>query len=66
MDRSGGYSEYAFVADLYDHVVGYRERQDVAFFVDLARETLDRRCAAWASRQSGYDRDDQSSAHRRD
>ncbi|MBI4611172.1 MAG: hypothetical protein HY726_19455 [Candidatus Rokubacteria bacterium] len=32
MDRSGGYEEYAFVAEFYDHVVPYRERQDVAFF----------------------------------
>jgi len=33
-----GYDEYAFVADLYDWVVPYRERSDVAFFVDAARE----------------------------
>ena len=30
---------YAFVADLYDHVVPYRKRQDVPFFVDAARES---------------------------
>ena len=29
--------EYAAVADLYDHVVPYAERGDVAFFVDEAR-----------------------------
>ena len=28
----------ALVAQLYDHVVPYRERADVAFFVDLAKE----------------------------
>ncbi len=33
-----GYDTYAFVADLYDHVVPYRERSDVAFFVNAARE----------------------------
>ena len=33
-----GYDEYAFVADLYDWVVPYRERSDVPFFVDAARE----------------------------
>src|SRR4029453_765753 len=36
MDQSGGYDQYAFVAELYDHVVPYRGRQDVAFFVDMA------------------------------
>jgi hypothetical protein len=33
MDHAGGYEEYAFIADLYDHVVPYRERQDVAFML---------------------------------
>ena len=37
MGRAGGYDEYAFVADLYDRVVPYRERGDVAFFVDAAK-----------------------------
>jgi SAM-dependent methyltransferase len=36
---SSGYDTYGFVADLYDHVLPYRARQDVAFFVDLARES---------------------------
>jgi SAM-dependent methyltransferase len=36
MDAAGGYDEYAFVADLYDHVGPYRDRADVAFFVDEA------------------------------
>lgn len=30
--------DYAFVADLYDHVVPYRERPDVAFFVAAAAD----------------------------
>ena len=30
------YEEYAFVADLYDHITPYRDRQDVAFFVESA------------------------------
>jgi SAM-dependent methyltransferase len=30
--------EYALIADLYDHVVPYRERPDVEFFVDAAVE----------------------------
>jgi SAM-dependent methyltransferase len=42
MERSvelpGGYDEYFFAAEFYDFVVPYRERQDVAFFVGLARE----------------------------
>ncbi|MEO8449482.1 MAG: class I SAM-dependent methyltransferase [Gemmatimonadota bacterium] len=32
------HDEYAAIADLYDHVVEYRDRDDVAFFVDLAKE----------------------------
>jgi hypothetical protein len=31
---SGAYDEYEIVADLYDHVAVYRERPDVAFFVE--------------------------------
>lgn len=30
--------EYAAIADLYDHVTPYRERPDVRFFVDAARD----------------------------
>jgi SAM-dependent methyltransferase len=37
MDRAGGYDEYVFIADLYDHVVPYSQRQDVAFFVEAAQ-----------------------------
>lgn len=39
MDSSGGYEEYAFIADLYDHVVPYRNRPDVALFVEAAKES---------------------------
>ena len=39
MSDAGGYIEYAFIADLYDHVVPYRERTDVAFFVEAAVES---------------------------
>jgi SAM-dependent methyltransferase len=39
MSVAGGYEEYAFVADLYDHVVLYRDRPDVGFFVEAARES---------------------------
>jgi SAM-dependent methyltransferase len=39
MNRAGGYGEYAFIADLYDHVGPYRERPDVAFFVEAAQES---------------------------
>lgn len=38
MSVAGGYDEYAFVADFYDHVVPYRNRQDAVFFVNSARE----------------------------
>ncbi|MEK6572561.1 MAG: class I SAM-dependent methyltransferase, partial [Bacteroidota bacterium] len=33
------YDKYGFVAEFYDYVVPYRERQDVEFFVSLARES---------------------------
>ena len=33
-----GYDEYGFIADLYDHVGLYRDRPDVRFYVDAARE----------------------------
>jgi len=36
MDLAGGYEEYAFIADLYDHIVPHRTRADVDFFVDAA------------------------------
>jgi len=39
MDRSGGYTEYPFAAEFYDYVTPYGARQDVAFFVQMARES---------------------------
>jgi SAM-dependent methyltransferase len=39
MDTPGGYDEYAFVAELYDHVTPYHHRQDVDFFVEMARQS---------------------------
>ena len=39
MDHTGGYEEYAVTADLYDHVVPYRDRPDVSFFVEAAQES---------------------------
>jgi SAM-dependent methyltransferase len=33
---SGAVDEYASIADLYDHVTLYRDRPDIAFFVDAA------------------------------
>jgi len=36
MSNTGGYEEYAFIADLYDFVVPYRDRPDIRFFVDAA------------------------------
>ena len=34
-----GQAGYEFIADLYDHVVPYRDRPDVPFFVDSAKES---------------------------
>ena len=38
MSVTGGYDEYEFIAELYDYVVPYRERPDIAFFIDIAKE----------------------------
>lgn len=35
---AGGYEEYAFIADLYDHVVPYHLRPDISFYVDAAKQ----------------------------
>ncbi|MEE8632806.1 MAG: class I SAM-dependent methyltransferase [Candidatus Bathyarchaeia archaeon] len=40
MESAYGSEEYAFIADLYDHVVPYRDRPDVAFFVEAAKESV--------------------------
>jgi SAM-dependent methyltransferase len=39
MTQSEIYDEYKFIAELYDHVIPYRERQDVGFFVEAAKES---------------------------
>jgi SAM-dependent methyltransferase len=37
MSEAGANDEYALIADLYDHVVPYRDRLDVAFFIEAAQ-----------------------------
>jgi SAM-dependent methyltransferase len=39
MTQSGSYDEYLSIAELYDYVVPYRDRPDVAFFVEAAKES---------------------------
>jgi SAM-dependent methyltransferase len=39
MDKTGGYQDYDFIADLYDHVTTYGSRGDVEFFVDEAKRS---------------------------
>jgi SAM-dependent methyltransferase len=39
VEESGGYQSSPFIAELYDHVVPYKERPDVAFFVEAAKES---------------------------
>jgi SAM-dependent methyltransferase len=39
VSAADGPDEYQFIAELYDHVVPYRERRDVDFFVAAARES---------------------------
>ena len=36
MDRAGGYQDYPFVAEFYDHM--YRARQDIAFWLQMAQQ----------------------------
>jgi SAM-dependent methyltransferase len=38
MNHAGGHDEYAGIADLYDHVVLYRDRPDVAFYIEAAKQ----------------------------
>jgi SAM-dependent methyltransferase len=38
MAKCGGYDSSPITAEVYDHVVPYRERKDIDFFVDAARE----------------------------
>ncbi len=39
MDESEVYDEYGVVAEFYDYIVPYRERQDVDFFVEMAKQS---------------------------
>lgn len=39
MDSRLGDDEYRWAAEFYDYVTPYRERQDVAFFVEMARDS---------------------------
>ena len=39
MTQPGTYDEYMAIAELYDYVVPYRERPDVGFFVEAAKES---------------------------
>lgn len=39
MDPSGGYQEFPFISEFYDSVVPYRDRQDVSFYVEMARKS---------------------------
>ena len=39
MDRAGGYAEYGFTSEFYDHMEAYSSRPDVGFFVELAQES---------------------------
>ena len=38
MKQSSGYEDYAFVAELYDHMTLYAERPDVDFFLEAAQK----------------------------
>jgi SAM-dependent methyltransferase len=38
MESSADYDEYSGIAEFYDYIVPYRDRQDVVFFVEMARQ----------------------------
>jgi SAM-dependent methyltransferase len=38
-DQAGGYGEYGFTAEFYDYIGPYRDRQDITFWVDTARDS---------------------------
>ncbi len=38
MDPSGSHAEYSFTAEFYDYVVPYRNRPDIRFFLEAARQ----------------------------
>ncbi len=37
--KKGGYQSHPLTAELYDHVIPYRERTDIEFYVELARKS---------------------------
>jgi SAM-dependent methyltransferase len=39
MDNAGGYVDYEFVSDFYDHVYEFRSEKDIPFFVEMAKQT---------------------------
>ena len=39
MGNAGGYEEYAFIAELYDHLLPYRNRPDISFFVEATKDS---------------------------
>jgi SAM-dependent methyltransferase len=39
MSQPGSYDEYMDIAEMYDYIVPYRERADVGFFVEAAKES---------------------------
>lgn len=36
-DQAGGYAEYGFTAEFYDQLIPYRERGDIAFWIEMAQ-----------------------------
>jgi hypothetical protein len=39
LDEMVGYREYKFIAEFYDHVVPYVQRQDLEFYIGMACES---------------------------
>lgn len=39
MNNSVGYEDHPFVAEFYDHVIPYRDRGDISFYLEAAEET---------------------------
>lgn len=36
MDNAGGYVDFPFVAEFYDHIAAYRSRVDIPFYIEMA------------------------------
>jgi hypothetical protein len=60
MSQPSGYESYAFIADLYDYVIPYRDRPDVDFYVEAALQARGSSPGNWLRNGAGADSHRQS------